>query len=217
MKEDDILNGIAEAIVAEDEETVMALVSQGLSRGMDPLQLINRGLNAGLRKVGDLFSEEEIFLPGLIISGEIVTQATEEIKPHLKGDEGLKKKALCLMATVQGDVHDIGKHLVCILLSASGYDIVDLGKDVPVDYIIKKIEELKPDMLGLSTLLTTTMLVQKRVIEAVREAGFRQNIKIMVGGAPVTRAWAEEIGADGYAEDAVSAVIEADRVMGLIE
>jgi corrinoid protein of di/trimethylamine methyltransferase len=183
---------------------------------MDPLRLLNEGLTAGLNRVGDLFSAEEIFLPSLIISGRIVTQAVETLKPHLEGGKDLKKKALCLMATIQGDVHDIGKNIVSILLAASGYDIVDLGKDVTVQHIVDKIGELNPDMIGLSTLLTTTMPVQKQVIDAVEEAGYREGLKIMVGGAPVTRAWAEEIGADGYAEDAVGAVREADRLMGVV-
>jgi len=215
MTTQEYLNGIIEALVKEDSEIVMALVSKALAEGMDPLLLVNEGLTAGLRKVGDLFADEEVFLPGLIVAGQTVTHAIEMLKPHLSENNAAKKKTLCLMATVQGDVHDIGKNLVSLLLSASGYEVVDLGKDVTCQTILDKVKELNPDILGLSTLLTTTMPEQKRVIEAIEEAGLRENIKILVGGSPVTRAWAKEIRADGYAEDCVSAVVEADRVIGI--
>ena len=119
-----------------------------------------------------------------------------------------------MIATVQGDVHDIGKNLVTLLTGASGYEVVDMGKDVKATKILDKINEIEPDIVMLSSLLSTTMPAQKDTIQTIVEAGIRDKVKIMVGGAPVTRAWAEEIGADGYAEDASAAVIEADRIMG---
>ena len=143
----------------------------------------------------------------------MIAQTIEKIKPSLASGESLKRKGLYLIATVEGDVHDIGKNLVHLLLSASGYEVVDLGKDVPTQKIVERVKQLNPDILGLSALLSTTMPGQRRVIEAIQEAGIREKVKIMVGGAPVTRNWAEKIGADGFAEDAASAVKEADRII----
>ena len=210
----DILSRLIEAVVQTDEDKVMDLVTQGVEAGIEPLEIVNDGLTAGLRKVGDLFAEELIFLPELVLSGEIVTQAVESLKDSLAGGKGLGNKATILLATVRGDVHDIGKNLVGLLLSASGYQVVDLGKDVATAAIVDQVASLKPDCLGLSALLSTTMVGQKEVVEALQEAGIRDKLKIMVGGAPVTRAWAKEIGADGFAQDASTAVTEADRLLG---
>jgi 5-methyltetrahydrofolate--homocysteine methyltransferase len=164
--------------------------------------------------VGDLFADEEMFLPELITAANMVSQAMDKMKPHLASGEGFKRKGLYVIATVEGDVHDIGKNLVSLLLSASGYEVVDLGKDVKAKQIVDKVKELNPDVLGLSALLSTTMPAQHRVIQAIEEAGIREKVKVMVGGAPVTRNWAVKIGADGFAEDAASAVKEADRILG---
>ncbi|MBW1712435.1 MAG: cobalamin-dependent protein, partial [Deltaproteobacteria bacterium] len=167
---------LVEAVVRIDEAAVMKLVSQGAEEGVDPLSIINNGLTVGLRRIGDLFAEEVIFLPELVLAGEIVTQAVASIKDKLSGDQILATKGSIIMATVQGDVHDIGKKLVCLLLSASGYQVIDLGKDVAPATIVDKVVELKPNGLGLSALLTTTMVGQKAVIEAIEEAGVRENL-----------------------------------------
>jgi methanogenic corrinoid protein MtbC1 len=124
-------------------------------------------------------------------------------------------KGACLIGTVYGDIHDIGKNLVALLLSASGYEVVDLGKSVPTETIVAKAKELKPRLIALSALLTTTMQEQRNVIESLERAGVRKGLKILVGGSPASKGWAEEIGADGYAEDAVGAVAEANRVLGI--
>jgi len=204
---------IIEAIIGLKEDQVTELALKAIAEGAAPLTVINEGLAAGLRKVGDLFADEQVFLPELINAARMVSRAVERIKPSLASSQSLKRKGLCLIATVEGDVHDIGKNLVNLLLSASGYEVVDLGKDVPTQRIVEKVKELNPDILGLSALLSTTMPGQRRVIEAIQEAGIRERVKIMVGGAPVTRSWAEKIGADGFAEDAASAVKEADRIV----
>jgi corrinoid protein of di/trimethylamine methyltransferase len=215
MMNEDYFSNIIDALLKEDREAVLSLVSKGLTTGIDPFGIVNEGLTKGLRKVGELFADEEIFLPGLVVAAQIVTEALETIKPRLTGGQGLAKKGLCLVATVNGDIHDIGKNLVALLLSASGYEVVNLGKSVPTETILAKTKELNPQIIGLSALLTTTMQEQKRVIEGLRKEGLREKVKVLVGGSPVTRTWALEIGADGHAEDAVSAVAEADRVMGL--
>jgi corrinoid protein of di/trimethylamine methyltransferase len=214
MGSNQIVNEIIDAIIHLNGNRITELALKAVAEGVTPLQVINDGLSAGLRKVGDLFAEEEIFLPELITAAHMVSQTMDKMRPHLASGEAFKRKGVCVVATVEGDVHDIGKNLVNLLLSASGYEVVDLGKDVPVKKIVDKVKELNPDLLGLSALLSTTMPAQHRVIQAIEEAGIREKIKVMVGGAPVTRNWAEKIGADGFAEDAASAVKEADRILG---
>jgi corrinoid protein of di/trimethylamine methyltransferase len=214
MNTEAYLVSIMDAVVSMDEKKLEDLVVKGIEEeGIDPLLIVNEGLTPGLRKVGDLFAAEEVFLPELVLAGEIVTQLMGKMETQLSGSRVAKNKGVFLIATVKGDVHDIGKNLVALLLSASGYDVVDLGKSVPAEVILEKVNELSPQILGLSALLSTTMPAQREVIQTLEEAGLREKIKILVGGAPVTRAWAKEIGADGYAEDASSAVMEADRVV----
>ena len=208
------IDEIVDAIIHLNGNRVTELALKAVAEGIAPLRVINDGLSAGLRKVGDLFAEEEMFLPELITAANMVSQTMDKMRPHLASGEGFKRKGLYVIATVEGDVHDIGKNLVSLLLSASGYEVVDLGKDVPAEKIVEKVKELSPDALGLSALLSTTMPAQHRVIQAIEEAGIREKVKVMVGGAPVTRNWAEKIGADGFAEDAASAVKEADRILG---
>lgn len=208
------IDEIVDAIIHLNGNRVTELALKAIAEGIAPLTVINDGLSAGLRKVGDLFAEEEMFLPELITAANMVSQTMDKMKPHLASGEGFKRKGLYTIATVEGDVHDIGKNLVSLLLSASGYEVVDLGKDVPAKKIVDKVKELNPDVLGLSALLSTTMPAQHKVIQAIEEAGIREKVKVMVGGAPVTRNWAEKIGADGFAEDAASAVKEADRILG---
>ena len=215
MKTDEYFNNLIDAVVRMNKKDLDGLVSKGIAQGIDPLLIVNEGITLGLRKVGDLFADEAIFLPELVLAGQMVTEVMESLKPQLSGDKAFKKKGLFLIATVKGDVHEIGKNLVALLLGASGYDVVDLGKDVATDIIVQKINELAPDIVGLSSLLSTTMPAQKEVVQSIEEAGIREKVKIMVGGAPVTRDWARQIGADGYAEDASTAVDDADRLMGL--
>jgi len=213
MKTDEVIDNIIEAFVRIDEKEVPDLVSKAIAEGIDPLLIVNQGITVGLREVGNLFANEEIFLPELVLAGQIATEVNETLKSHFSGDIVIEKKGLVIICTVSGDVHDIGKNLVGLLLSASGYEVVDLGRSIPTDTILKKVKELSPQIVGLSALLTITMPGQKEVIQTLKEAGVRDKVKILVGGAPVTREWANEIGADGYADDASSAVLEADQVL----
>jgi corrinoid protein of di/trimethylamine methyltransferase len=214
MQPSEYIDRIIQAIVVQDQTGVQSLVENCLNAGIDPMVIVNQALVAGLRTVGDLFAEEEIFLPELVYCGEIVTEAMENLQNLIQGDERrIEKKGLMLVGTVSGDVHDIGKNLVALLMRASGYDVVDLGKDVAAETIVQEVAHRRPRLLGLSSLLATTMRAQQEVITALEEAGLRENLKVMVGGAPVTRAWADRIGADGYAEDATAAVREADGLI----
>jgi dimethylamine corrinoid protein len=215
MSTEEYLNDIIDAIIQLKAKQVAELSVKAIDAGVPALVVVNQALTAGLRKVGDLFADEQMFLPELVQAGNMVAKTMEIIKPHLAAGEGGKRRGLFMIATVAGDVHDIGKNLVSLLLSASGYEVIDLGKDVPTQVIVEKVTQLSPDILGLSALLSTTMPAQQKVIEIIEETGIRDKVKIMVGGAPVTRRWAEKIGADGFAEDAASAVKEADRILGL--
>lgn len=215
MSKEEIMTSIIETIVNQDKEALNRVVLEGLEQDIDPMVIINEGITPGLRKVGDLFANEEVFLPELVLAGEIVTEVMHVVEEKIKGsNSNALKKGLVLMATVHGDVHDIGKNLVVLLLRASGYEVLNLGKSVAAEVIVKKMMELHPQIVGLSSLLSTTMPAQRQVIETIKESGLREGVKILVGGAPVTREWAEKIGADGYAENASAAVLEADRVMG---
>ncbi|MBW2094179.1 MAG: corrinoid protein [Deltaproteobacteria bacterium] len=215
MSMEEVTTGIIEAIVKQDEEELSRVVLNGLEEGIDPMAIINEAITPGLRKVGDLFADEEVFLPELVLAGQIVTEIMHVLEEKIKGNSGnILNKGLVVMATVNGDVHDIGKNLVVLLLRAAGYEVLDLGKSVATRTIVEKVIELNPKIVGLSSLLSTTMPAQKQVIEAIVESGMRDQVKVLVGGAPVTREWAEKIGADGYAENASTAVMEADRVMG---
>ena len=212
---EEVTTGIIEAIVKQDEEELSRVVLKGLEEGIDPMAIINEAITPGLRKVGDLFADEEVFLPELVLAGQIVTETMHVLEEKIKGNSGnILNKGLVVMATVNGDVHDIGKNLVVLLLRAAGYEVLDLGKSVATRTIVEKVIELNPKIVGLSSLLSTTMPAQKQVVEAIVESGMRDQVKVLVGGAPVTREWAEKIGADGYAENASTAVMEADRVMG---
>ncbi len=216
MNSDTFINAIIDAIIGLEADRVTSLALDAIDGGVPALTVVNQGLTAGLRKVGDLFADEQMFLPELVQAGNIVARTMERIKPLLSGGSESKRKALFMIATVEGDVHDIGKNLVNLLLSASGYEVIDLGKDVSSYVIVEKVKQLNPDILGLSALLSTTMPAQQKVIDILEETGIRGKVKIMVGGAPVTRGWAEKIGADGFAEDASSAVKEADRILGSV-
>ena len=215
MSLDTYISEIIDGIIDLDEKKVSDFSLKAIHEGVAPLVIVNQALSVGLRKVGDLFADEQMFLPELVQAGNLVTKTIEKIQPFLTSGEPLKPKARFMIATVEGDVHDIGKNLVKLLLSSSGYEVIDLGKDVSTAVIVEKIKEIRPGIIGLSALLSTTMPGQQKVIQVLEETGIRENFKIMVGGAPVTRNWAETIGADGFAEDAASAVKEADRLLGL--
>ena len=213
MSTNENLSRIIEAVIKIDAGLLDTTIDDALQAGLDPLMIINEGVTVGLRQVGDLFAEEEIFLPELVQAGRLVSKAVEKLTSEFSGEKTIAKKGTFLIATVKGDVHDIGKNLVALIMAASGYDVVDLGTDVSTDEIVEKITELNPQMLGLSSLLSTTMPAQQEVIQTLIEAGVRDHLHVIVGGAPVTQAWAQEIGADGYAENASQAVLEADRLM----
>ena len=206
---------MAQSVIDGEVEDAERLARQAIEQGVDPLDAINQGFVVGVNHVGEGYAAGEMFLPDLVLAGEAMKAAVAVLEPEMKR-RGTKRQMLgtVVMGTVEGDIHDIGKTLVATMLSATGFQVYDLGVDVPVEAFLEKAREVDADVVGLSALLTTTMVKQKTVIEALEEAGLRRQVKVMVGGAPVTRSWAEEIGADGYSEDAIGAVAVAKELVG---
>ncbi len=212
---DEIFKKMAQSIIDGDADLAVALAKESLAANQDPLEAISKGFVVGVNSVGDAFGRGEAFLPELVMAGEAMKAAVGTLDPELKR-RGSQRQILgkVVIATVEGDIHEIGKSLVATMLGASGFEVYDLGVDTPGDKLIGKALEVNADILGMSALLTTTMVKQREVIEELEKEGLRKRIKVMVGGAPVTRDWVSTIGADGYSEDAIGAVIMAKKLMG---
>ena len=211
----ELFESMAQSVIDGEVEDAERLARQAIEQGVDPLDAINRGFVIGVNHVGEEYAAGEMFLPDLVLAGEAMKAAVAVLEPEMQR-RGTKRQMLgtVVIGTVEGDIHDIGKTLVATMLSASGFQVYDMGVDVPIQTFLDKARETSADVVGLSALLTTTMVKQKGVIEALEEAGLRPQIKVMVGGAPVTRTWAEEIGADGFSEDAIGAVAVAKELVG---
>ena len=202
----------AKAIIAGDAATAADLARRGLDEGIEPLILMDRGFVPGINEVGDLFSKGKLFIPGLIKSAAAMEKATAIINAAIPEKAEIVQGKIVL-GTVQGDVHDIGKTIVVALFKANGFDVLDLGRDVANDKIIEEAEKFGADIIGTSTLLTTTMALQKELEEALKKAGLRDKYKTIIGGAPVTQRWADRIGADAYAHDASDGVRKAKALL----
>jgi corrinoid protein of di/trimethylamine methyltransferase len=212
---DDLLSQLTQAVLEGDNEAAAKLTRDALTGGVEPMTLIDQGLVPGMDQAGEKFSSGEYFLPHLMVAARAMQDSMEIIEPELLSrDEEIASKGTVVIGTVHGDIHEIGKSLVATMFTANGFKVHDLGVDVPVERFVECVRDTGADIVGLSALLTTTMLVQRDVIEALSEAGLRDDVKVLVGGAPVHAAWAEEIGADGYAPDAVAAVRLAQHVLG---
>jgi corrinoid protein of di/trimethylamine methyltransferase len=212
--ENEIFQKIAQTLIEGDPDACVELTQEALDAGVQAMAIIRQGLMPGMDVVGEKFSSGEYFLPDLIIAADGMQQAMELLEPKLQANQQtLEVAGTVVLGTVKGDIHEIGKSLVGTMLSANGFKVHDLGVDVPTEKFVAVVKETGANLVGLSALLTTTMTVQGQVIEALNEAGVRAQVKVMVGGAPVTRSWAEEIGADGYAEDAMGAVAMARNLV----
>jgi corrinoid protein of di/trimethylamine methyltransferase len=212
--EEELYSKLEQAVIDGESEDAEALAKQALEAGLDPLACIDNGLTKGIQRVGELFSSGEYFLPELIMGADAMKAALNILEPALVGNQHREVVGKVVLGTVQGDLHEIGKTLVGTMLTANGFDVIDIGVDKSADEFIAAVKENNADIVGASALLTTTMLQQKALIQALEGAGLRAQVKVMVGGAPVTDSYAKEIGADGYAEDAISAV---DMAMRLID
>ena len=209
------LASIATAVATGDKPAAVAGTQQALAAGIEPLTVIDEGLVPGIREAGDRFQNGDYFLPNLIASARAMSAAMLLLEPELRARRQMARRlGTVVIGTVKGDIHEIGKSLVATMLSASGVEVHDLGVDVPVDRFVSAVRDHDATLVGMSALLTTTMGGQQKVIEALAAAGLRDRVKVMVGGAPVSPRWAEKIGADGYAEDAVAAVAVAKRLVG---
>jgi corrinoid protein of di/trimethylamine methyltransferase len=211
---EELFKQMAQAVIDGDDEEAASLAQQALDQGIGPLQAINKGYTAGMDMVGELFATGEYFLPDLILGGEAMKKALAVLEPALKAaGQHREVRGTVVLGTVKGDIHEIGKALVGTMLSANGFEVYDLGIDIESNEFVTKAREHDADIVALSALLTTTMLHQRVVIEHLAEAGLRDRVKVMVGGSPVTQDWADQIGADGFAEDAVGAVVVAKKLM----
>ncbi len=198
------LRRISEALIAMNEKKVKELVREALDKGVLPKEILNEGLIPGMDIVGEKMESGDMFIPEVLMSAKAMSAAVEILKPLL-GDEGLTAAGKVVIGTVKGDLHDIGKNLVVMMLESAGFEVHNLGVDIRPEDFVKAIKEKEPNLLALSALLTTTMSMMKQTIDAVTESGLRERVKVMIGGAPVTQKFADEIGADGYAPDAGSA------------
>ena len=202
----EIIHKINQSLVEGQLDNIEELVQSALDLNIEPLVIINQGLMPAMQIVGKRFQDGEYFLPHVMIAAEVMKKAMKLLDPLLLKNDQAIHSGTVVIGTVRGDIHEIGKNLVATMLSANGFKVVDLGVNVAIDEFIQKAEEVKADVIGLSALLTTTMTVQRDCIEALRQKGLRNKIKVLVGGAPVSAGWARSIGADGYAEDAMTAV-----------
>jgi len=213
----DLLAQLTATVVNGRAQEAEDLTRLALAAGLAPLAIIDDGLKPGMDVVGEKFSCGEAFIPHLVMAGKAMKAGMALLEPELqRRGEGTNPAGTAVIGTVKGDIHEIGKSLVGIMLTAGGFEVHDLGVDVPIESFVAKVRQTNAQIVGLSALLTTTMIVQRRIIEALAEAGLRARVGVMVGGAPVSRSWADEIGADGYADDARRAVEEAKRIVGAI-
>jgi trimethylamine corrinoid protein len=205
---------MAQSIIDGEDEEAAALARRAVAEGIDPLDAINRGFITGVDRVGQAFSTGDVFLPELVMAGEAMKAAVAVLEPELaRRGTSRRSEGKVVIGTVAGDIHDIGKTLVATLLSANGFEVHDLGVNVPLETLVATAQEVGADIIGVSALLTTTMVRQRDLARMMDELGLRPRVKLMIGGAPVTRSWADEIGADGFSEDAVGAVSVARELM----
>jgi len=215
MALNEFYNEISEAIVKLDKEKAIKLAESAIAEKMNLLEVIEKGFGGGIRKIGDLWEEGEFFLPELMLGGKIMQEALSILLPHLKEQGSKISSGIVVMATIEGDIHSIGKTIVASMLSANGFEVYDLGADVSAETIIDTAIEKQANVIGVSALLTTTMFGQKKVIELLESRGIRDKFKVILGGAPVTPLWVEESGADGYADNAIDAVKLVKHLLNL--
>jgi corrinoid protein of di/trimethylamine methyltransferase len=212
---EELLNKLAEAIVEYDADSATSLTMELLARGIDPKRIINEGLSKGIQEVSDRFNRLEVFLPHMIFAADAMQSAVgkiiESLPPDRKQEVILGKVVL---GTVKGDIHDVGKNIFKTMLLATGFEVYDLGVDVPIEYFINRAEEIKADIIALSCLMTTCLMQLKEVIEDLVRLKIRNKYKVLVGGGAVTESFAQKVAADGYALDAITGAGLAKRILG---
>ena len=213
---EELLTEMARCVRDMEDEEVTEVTKGYADAGYDPQEGIMNGLVVGMNEAGKLYEEEEYYIPELLICSDAMYNGLDVLRPLLPQDAGGNGTKV-VIAVIQGDTHDIGKNLVKIMLEAAGYQVVDLGRDVPIARLVDAVREEKPQILALSTLMSTSMAHMGTLIEELKKAGLRDSVKVIVGGAPLSRGFAEKIGADGYSENATEAVKLVDRLTGRLE
>jgi len=208
----DFLGVLSEEVQGGDDKKVVQLVKEALAEGLPAIDILEKGLVPGVQALGQLFKDGQVYLPEILISMRAMNKGLEELQPHLAGTN-IHNKGTVILGTVEGDLHDIGKNLVGMMLGSNGFNIVDVGVDVSADSFVSAAKESNADIVAMSGLLTTTIIYMPTVIEALEKAELKNKVKVMIGGAPVTREFADSIGAEGFAEDCASAVDEAARLI----
>ena len=204
---------LIQAIVEGDHIKSVELTNEALEEGISPQDIASLGLHAGMRVVGNKFSAGDFFIPEMLLAARAVTKGMEVLRPRLSAS-GMPTLGRVAIGTVSGDIHDIGKNLVTMLLKGAGFEVFDLGIDIPADRFVTAVKDYNPDILGMSALLTTTMPGMENAIKVLTSAGVRSSVKVIVGGAPVTQHFADQIGADGYAADGGAAINLCRKLVG---
>lgn len=205
---------LIKSVISGNSEKAVTLTREMLAKGVKPIEIINNGLSKGMIAVGERFARGEIFLIHMMLSANAMDSAIKVLEPILlEAKEKISTKGTVVIGTVQGDIHDIGKNVVVMMLKAEGFRVIDLGKDVPIDAFLKSAEENNADIIAMSALLTTTMTYMKELLEIMRNLGLRDKYKVMLGGSPVTEEYARGIGADGYGKNAIDAVRVAGELV----
>ena len=205
---------ISQAVERGDDKQVIKIVREAFANGVSALDILEGGLVPGIQALGKLFRDGEAYLPEVLLSCRAMDRGVDELKPYLS-DTNMHNKGTVVLGTVEGDLHDVGKNLVRLMLACNGFSVKDLGVDVSAESFVSVAREHSADIIGMSALLTLTMTYMPKVVKALEQAGLRHKVKVMIGGAPITREFADDIGAEGFAEDCVSAVDEAARLMRL--
>lgn len=214
MGEQEALEAARKSIIDYDVEKAEEVAKQAVANGIDPVALVEKGFTPGIAEVGDRFDSGEVYLPELILAADAMKAGVAICEAAFpKG--AVKERKKVVMGTVEGDIHDIGKSIVASFLSANGFEVHDIGRDATAEKFVEAVREIGADVVGASALLTTTMEQQKKIIEGLKEAGLRDKVKVVIGGAPTNQEWAEKIGADAYAENAAEGVVKIKQLTGL--
>lgn len=212
----DYIKMLYEAVLNYDIDQAKQVADEAIKAGVNPLEAIEKGITPGIREVGDRFHRFEIYLPHLVLASDAATAAMEILVEAIPKDQlDAVQRGRIIVGTVEGDLHDLGKNVVVMMLKSAGFEVFDLGKDVKTDVIVERARELKANIIAVSSLMTTTRPYQRELVEELDRLGVREQFKVLVGGGPVTQEWADEIGADGYGRDALEAVSEAQRLLGI--
>jgi dimethylamine corrinoid protein len=218
LEKSEYIKMLREAILSYDAEAALRIAKDAIKADVDPIEAIENGIAAGIREVGEKFQRFEVFLPHLVMASDATTEAMKVLVDAVPKDRvGAVKRGRIVVGTVEGDLHDLGKNVVVMMLKAAGFEVFDLGKDVQTNVLVERAQDLDADLIAVSSLMTTTRPYQRELVEELDRLGLRTRFKVLVGGGPVTKEWAEEIGADGYGRDAMEGVAEAKRLLGIAD